>query len=53
LAGLSGAVSGWGDGLEDFDNDGWKDAFIVQGHVIDNVQIFDESLRYLEPRFWP
>jgi enediyne biosynthesis protein E4 len=49
LAGLSGAVSGWGDGLEDFDNDGWKDAFIVQGHVIDNVQIFDESLRYLEP----
>ena len=30
---LSGKSSGWGVGLEDFDNDGWKDAFIVQGHV--------------------
>src|ERR1700733_2913852 len=35
---LSGNVSGWGVGLEDFDNDGWKDAFIVQGHVFDNVE---------------
>jgi len=46
---LSGNVSGWGVGLEDFDNDGWKDAFIVQGHVFDNVQIYDDSLRYREP----
>ena len=36
-------------GLEDFDNDGWKDAFIVQGHVFDNVQMYDSSLRYREP----
>ena len=46
---LSGSASGWGVGLEDFDNDGWKDAFIVQGHVFDNVQIYDDSLRYREP----
>ncbi|MGA7914436.1 MAG: CRTAC1 family protein [Candidatus Acidiferrales bacterium] len=46
---LSGAASGWGVGLEDFDNDGWKDAFIVQGHVFDNVQMYDSSLRYREP----
>jgi hypothetical protein len=46
---LSGANSGWGVGLEDFDNDGWKDAFIVQGHVFDNVQMYDSSLRYREP----
>src|SRR6201996_4405471 len=26
LGALSGQVSGWGVGLEDFDNDGWKDA---------------------------
>ena len=46
---LSGAASGWGVGLEDFDNDGWKDAFVVQGHVFDNVQMYDSSLRYREP----
>jgi hypothetical protein len=46
---LSGNTSGWGVGLEDFDNDGWKDAFIVQGHVFDNIEIYDDSLRYREP----
>jgi len=46
---LSGKSSGWGVGLEDFDNDGWKDAFIVQGHVFDNVETYDSSLRYREP----
>jgi hypothetical protein len=35
--------------LEDFDNDGWKDAFIVQGHVFDNVEIYDSLLRYRDP----
>jgi hypothetical protein len=46
---LSGKASGWGVGLEDFDNDGWKDAFVVQGHVFDNVEMYDTSLRYKEP----
>jgi hypothetical protein len=46
---LSGTSSGWGIGLEDFDNDGWKDVFIVQGHVFDNVQSYDSSLSYREP----
>ena len=46
---LSGTSSGWGLGLEDFDNDGWKDVFIVQGHVFDNVQSYDSSLSYREP----
>jgi enediyne biosynthesis protein E4 len=46
---LSGKASGWGVGLEDFDNDGWKDAFVVQGHVFDNVAIYDGSLRYKDP----
>lgn len=43
---LSGNSSGWGVGLEDFDNDGWKDVFVAQGHVFDNVQLYDPSLRY-------
>jgi hypothetical protein len=46
---LSGATSGWGVGLEDFDNDGQKDLFITQGHVLDNVEVIDPSLHYLEP----
>jgi hypothetical protein len=46
---LSGNVSGWGVDLEDFDNDGWKDVFIVQGHVFDNVHTYDSSLSYREP----
>lgn len=28
---VSGQYVGWGDGLFDFDNDGWKDLFIVNG----------------------
>src|SRR6266849_3919790 len=46
---ISGKASGWGAGLEDFDNDGWKDAFIVQGHVFDNVDKYESSLRYKDP----
>jgi len=45
---LSSGSSGWGVGLEDFDNDGWKDVFIAQGHVLDNVEQIDPSLKYKE-----
>jgi enediyne biosynthesis protein E4 len=46
---LSGVSAGWGVGLEDFDNDGQKDLFVAQGHVLDNVEKIDPSLHYLEP----
>jgi hypothetical protein len=46
---LSGVTAGWGVGLEDFDNDGQKDLFVAQGHVLDNVEKIDPSLHYLEP----
>lgn len=49
LGELSAGSSGWGVRLEDFDNDGWKDLFAAQSHVMDNVQRIDASLRYLEP----
>jgi hypothetical protein len=49
LGALSGGSSGWGMRLEDFDNDGWKDLFVAQGHVMDNVEQIDASLHYLEP----
>ena len=46
---LSAASSGWGMRLEDFNNDGWKDLFVAQSHVMDNVETIDPSLHYLEP----
>jgi enediyne biosynthesis protein E4 len=30
---LSSSMSGYGPGLFDFDNDGWKDLFVSRGHV--------------------
>jgi enediyne biosynthesis protein E4 len=46
---LSAASSGWGVGFEDFDNDGWKDLFVAQSHVLDNVEQIDHMLHYKEP----
>jgi hypothetical protein len=48
IAALSGVSSGWGMRLEDFDNDGWKDLFVAQGHVMDNVDQIDPMLHALE-----
>jgi hypothetical protein len=41
--------SGWGVRLMDYDNDGWKDLLIVQGHVLDTVEMNFPQLRYREP----
>ncbi len=40
--------SGWGTGLFDFNNDGWKDLFTSNSHVNDRVEMF-ESAVYKEP----
>jgi hypothetical protein len=49
LAGLTARNSGWGAGFRDFDNDGWKDLFVAQSHVLDNVERIHSGLRYREP----
>ncbi len=41
--------SAWGIGFVDCDNDGWKDLFVAQSHVMDNIEQTQPSLRYLEP----
>jgi hypothetical protein len=41
--------SGWGTAFLDFDNDGWKDLFVAQSHVMDNIEVTQPALRYLEP----
>ncbi|MBV9269181.1 MAG: CRTAC1 family protein [Acidobacteriaceae bacterium] len=48
LGALTAGSSGWGVGLEDLDNDGWKDLLVAQSHVLDNVEAIDHSLHYLE-----
>jgi enediyne biosynthesis protein E4 len=40
--------SGWGAHFFDYDNDGWKDLFVVQSHVMDTIQVNEPSLRYRE-----
>ena len=41
--------AGWGVKFIDYDNDGWKDLFIAQGHVMDTIQVTFPHLRYLQP----
>jgi hypothetical protein len=41
--------SGWSTRLLDYDNDGWKDLFVAQGHVMDNIEVTSGNLRYLQP----
>jgi hypothetical protein len=41
-------MSGWSNGIVDFDNDGWKDLFVARGNVLDNVALFS-SRQYEEP----
>src|SRR5207253_3228602 len=48
LATLSTARSGWGNGLFDFNNDGWKDLFTANSDVNDLIDLFG-STHYKQP----
>ena len=41
--------SGWGIRFFDYDNDGWKDLLIAQGHDLDTIQLTFPNIRYREP----
>jgi hypothetical protein len=41
--------AGWGVRWIDLDNDGWKDLFVAQGHVLDTIELTSDHLRYLQP----
>ncbi|HYM79116.1 MAG TPA: CRTAC1 family protein [Candidatus Dormibacteraeota bacterium] len=43
------AHSGWGIRFFDYDNDGWKDLLIAQGHDLDTIELTHPNLRYREP----
>jgi len=41
--------SGWSTRFFDYDNDGWKDMFVAQGHVMDTIEKTSPNLRYQQP----
>jgi enediyne biosynthesis protein E4 len=41
----------WGTGFVDFDNDGWPDILIANGHVYPQVDSIKEGARYRQPLF--
>jgi hypothetical protein len=53
ISGIARATTpyvGWGDGFFDFDNDGWPDLFIANGHVYPQVDEANLGVKYREPK---
>jgi len=46
---ISLSHSGWGVRFIDYDNDGWKDLLIAQGHDLDTIGLNYPNLHYREP----
>ena len=49
LGGLTLLFSGWSTRFLDYDNDGWKDIFVAQGHVMDTIEKTSPNLTYQQP----
>ena len=49
ISSITALHSGWGTKFFDYDNDGRKDIFVAQGHVMDNIELTQPDLSYLEP----
>jgi enediyne biosynthesis protein E4 len=45
---LTSQMSGWGNGIFDFDNDGWKDLFVARSNVLDNISGLVSERQYPE-----
>lgn len=49
VGGITLPYSGWSTRFFDYDNDGWKDLFVAQGHVMDTIEKTSPNLRYQQP----
>ena len=49
IAHMTALHSGWGVRFLDYDNAGWKDLLIAQGHDLDTIELTSPNLRYREP----
>ena len=49
VAEATAPYAGWGTRWVDLDNDGWKDLFVAQGHVLDTIELTSDHLQYLQP----
>lgn len=43
------SFSGWGVRFTDADNDGWRDIFVAQSHVLDTIEKTSPYLKYKQP----
>jgi len=39
---------GWGINFFDYDNDGWKDIFVANGHVMDNISHINANVEFAQ-----
>ena len=49
IGSMSLTHSGWSLRFVDYDNDGWKDILVAQGHDMDNIELVSPQLHYREP----
>ncbi|MGB0034064.1 MAG: CRTAC1 family protein [Candidatus Acidiferrales bacterium] len=42
--------SAFGAKFFDFDNDGWRDLLVINGHILDNIQLYHPEVRYEEEK---